>query len=104
MSTSKKHLEQLASLRYTYEEIDAQVYAVDGGWTSQRLTMPTQAELLHDLAKIWRAVRPILTVVATLPLLRPAWRDAVQFFLTTIEQIVATIPDAGADFKAGKDL
>jgi len=103
MSTTKKHIEEIEQRRYTYEQIEASVHAMDDDGAYEEVTAPTRAQLLQNLASIWRGVRPILTVVAMLPLLRPSWRDALQFFVTTIEQIVATTQLEG-DFKAGKDL
>jgi hypothetical protein len=60
-----------------------------------------------------RAVRPILSIVAELPLLPPQWRDALRLFVATLDAIAAAggVPVEGPlpaqpkpDFKAGKDL
>jgi hypothetical protein len=107
MSTSKEHIEKMERTRYTYDDIDAAFYEMDSGWTNPdaQLVMPTQATLLETLAKVWRGVQPLLTVLATLPFLPGAWRDALKLFLALIAELVATtsIPTT-PDFKAGKDL
>lgn len=108
MSTSKEHIEKMERTRYTYDDIDAAFYEMDSGWTNPdaQLVMPTQAELLKNVATLWRGLQPLLTVLATLPFLPPAWRDALKLFLTLIAQLVATttLPATTPDFKAGKDL
>jgi len=88
--------------------------------------------MLPRLELLYRGVRPILAIVAELPLIAPSWRDALRLFLATLDAIVAAGVGVGSpapapspvtpahgtgtgtaspvkanpttDFKAGKDL
>jgi hypothetical protein len=104
MSTSRQHIEQLNRVRFTFDEIDARFEEMDSAWIDSDATLvaPTAEQLYRQLTSLWHAVEPILTVVAGLPLLRPAWSDALKLFIAITSQVVASNPGAG--FKAGKDL
>lgn len=102
MSTSKKHLQELDVLRYTYQQIDDDVAEMDSGWTNPHLTVPTTAELLENLTRGWRSVRRIVAVLGVTPLFPETWRAALQLFAATLDQFLEIEP--APDFKAGKDL
>jgi len=58
---------------------------------------------LQRLTKLYAAVKPLLAVVSTLPLLPQSWRAGLALFLATLDA-VASSPEIDPDFKAGKDL
>lgn len=107
MSTSKEHVATMERNRYTYDDIDAAISAMESGriHPDAQLVAPTQAELLQNVATLWRGLQPLLTALSALPFLPPAWRDALKLFLSLIAQLAATTtPSTTPDFKAGKDL
>ena len=58
---------------------------------------------VQKLVKVYSAIRPLLTVVSTLPIIPAAWRAALTIFSQAVEAVVSA-PEVSADFKAGKDL
>ena len=58
---------------------------------------------VQKLVKVYSAIRPLLTVVSTLPIIPAAWRAALTMFSQAVEAVVSA-PEISADFKAGKDL
>ena len=58
---------------------------------------------VQKLVKVYSAIRPLLTVVSTLPIIPAAWRAALTIFSQAVEAVVSS-PEISADFKAGKDL
>jgi len=52
--------------------------------------------------KIYRNVKPLLTVLSTLPILPQAWRTGIVTFTQVLDSL--TEIDVNAEFKAGKDL
>jgi hypothetical protein len=110
MSTSHVHLAQLG-----YDRIDAHVRALDLSPFADRQSVIAGGEedFLPRLQSVYHAVRPILSIVAELPLLPPHWRDALRLFVATVDAIATTggvdaegpLPNhPNPDFKAGKDL
>lgn len=110
MSTSRTHLAQLG-----YDRIDAHVRALDLSLFDdcQKVIAGGDDDLLPRLQSVYRSVRPILSIVAELPLLPPHWRDALRLFVATVDAIATAggVPAEGPlpnhpdpDFKAGKDL
>ena len=112
MSTSRTHLTQME-----YERIDARIRRLDLSAMGARQSVLAGGDddLLPRLQTVYRAVRPILAIVAELPLLPPHWREALRLFLATLDGIAiaggldvdldgAPAPEPKPDFKAGKDL
>lgn len=97
MSTSRIHMEQLALAQISYDAIDASIRSLDMEEEQGNALIAGPGSRLEQLAKIYRAVKPLLKAIAILPLLPPAWRAVLQLFLTTFDEV-----DSG--FKAGKDL
>jgi hypothetical protein len=54
--------------------------------------------------RIYIAVRPLLTVLATLPLLPPSWRSGLTLFTKALDAVAAGVDGISANFKAGRDL
>jgi len=122
MSTTHIHLSQLG-----YDRLDAHVRALDLSpfEEHQSVIAGSTPELLPRLQSVYAAVRPILSIVAELPLLPPHWRDALRLFIATVDAVAAAggvqvedpveVPSGSTsgstgskppnpDFKAGKDL
>ena len=104
MSTTRQQLDHFNRLRYTFEEIEARFEAMDSVWkdSDAALVTPTAEQMHRNLVLLWSAVQPILTIVAGLPLLPPAWSDALKLFITILAQLLSSTAKTG--FKAGKDL
>jgi hypothetical protein len=105
MSTTRQHIDQMERTYFTFEEMATYFHAVDVDFKNpdERLKTPTLQDLLENLGRVWIGIRPMLLMVAALPLLPPQWRDALKFFLALVGELVAIAPGQ-ADFKAGKDL
>lgn len=58
---------------------------------------------VQKLVKVYSGIRPLLTVVSTLPIIPAAWRAALTIFSQAVEAVVSS-PEISTDFKAGKDL
>jgi hypothetical protein len=128
MNTRHLYLPQLG-----YAGVDAHVRALDLSPFGDRhsviaagepgLLANGEPDLLPRLQSVYRAVRPILSILAELPLLPPHWRDALRLFIATVDAIAAAgevsvedpvpgrpVPGGTApkppnpEFKAGKDL
>jgi len=119
MSTTNLHLAQLG-----YDRIDAKILALNLDLGTPRYSLIVHAggegdgpgNMAPRLETIYLAVRPILAIVAELPLVPPHWRDALRLFIATLDGLAAAgglsgengldprPGNAGANFKAGKDL
>ena len=85
--------------QFTFAEIDQKI-----AW----LRSPDRADLLTPgadpmtrLVTIYRAVRPIILVVLSLPLLPPTWRSVLKLFVNNLDTLATAFDPT---FKAGKDL
>jgi len=85
----------------TFEQIDEEMRSLDMAGLSMQSARAGGRDSVLRLVLIYRAMRPILTVIASLPLLLPGWRAVIQMFVATLDGIAVTTDPA---FKAGKDL
>ncbi|HYK01098.1 MAG TPA: hypothetical protein VE974_05035 [Thermoanaerobaculia bacterium] len=90
----------------TYNEIDRSVRALDIKAISYENTLLpiAQSDQVKRVLRVYRAVRPLLAAIASLPLLPWAWRSAITLLVETLETLAGGDPDSQHDFKAGKDL
>ena len=58
---------------------------------------------VQKLVKVYSSIKPLLTVVAALPIIPATWRAALAIFTQAVEAVVSA-PEIAPDFKAGKDL
>jgi hypothetical protein len=58
---------------------------------------------VEKLVKVYTSIKPLLTVVAALPIIPATWRAALTIFTQAVEAVVSS-PEIDPDFKAGKDL
>jgi hypothetical protein len=85
-----------AAGRLSFEIIDIRIKALKLEPQSGVDEVLLSPDAMKRFVTIYAAVRPILLVVATLPLFPQQWRDAIRVFLGTLDNV--------ASFKAGKDL
>ena len=60
--------------------------------------------LAQRVVLVYRAIRPLFGALAVSPLLPPSFHRPVKATLDLLDLWAATVPEAGADFRAGKDL
>jgi len=101
MSTSKNHMEDLTASK-TWKAIDRSIKTLDLSTMEEENTAIGGSFVvnLDRLVQVYTAVKPLITVLATIPLLPQAWRAAIAFFNKALDSVVVAVPD----FKAGKDL
>ena len=69
----------------TFNSIARQVSAFDAAaFTSKSAAQESKSE---RLATIYAVVRPILVVIAGIPLIPKAWRAALRIFITTVDEV-----------------
>ena len=109
MSTNSKDLNPLklseAMITKSKRSIDRQVsnFLQDSGHENT-LLQETPTGRLQKVLRIYRATKPLFTVVSTLPLIPSMWRAAIVMLLQALEALAEVGPDITADFKAGKDI
>ena len=101
MSTSKSHMEELAASK-SYKAIDRSIKSLDLSALEEENTAIGGSFVvnLDRLVQVYTAVKPLISVLVTIPLIPQAWRVAIGLFNKTLEAVVLGVPE----FKAGKDL
>jgi len=101
MSTSRNHMEELAASK-TWKAIDRSVKTLDlTAMEEENAAIGASfATSLDRLVTVYNAVKPLISVLATIPLIPQAWRAAIALFNKSLDAVVVAVPD----FKAGKDL
>jgi len=104
MSTSKEHLDQLIATK-TFAAINRSIKTLNFAEVEMENAAigDTSSGRIQRLVKVYTAIKPLLTVVSTLPLLPHAWRTALSLFIAAVEAVISS-PELNPDFKAGKDL
>jgi hypothetical protein len=64
----------------------------------------TAAGVFERVLTIYAGIKPLLTVLGSLPLIPSAWRKAMTTFNEALEALAVSAPEVTAAFKAGKDL
>jgi len=89
----------------TFESIEKSIAHIDpDGSGDANAALPDLAGVTQRLLSVYRGVRPILSVVAALPLLPPKFRQSLRQFLATLDQFTEGVAGIDGAFKAGKDL
>ena len=101
MSTSKNQMQEMAASK-TYKAIDRSIKTLDLSTMEEENTALGGSFVvnLDRLVTVYTAVKPLINVLATIPLIPQAWRTAIAFFSKSLDAVVVGVPD----FKAGKDL
>ena len=104
MSTGEKHVKELTASK-TYALINRSIRTLNIAEMEQEREIASlnAAQRVQKLVKVYTAIKPLLAVISSLPLLPQAWRAAVSLFLAAVEAVVSS-PELNPDFKAGKDL
>ena len=68
------------------------------------LVAETPTSKLQRVLKMYRQIKPLLSLVATLPLIPSTWRAALVMFNQALEALSLSGAEVSAEFKAGKDL
>ena len=101
MSTSQNHMEDLAASK-TFKAIDRSIKTLDFSTMEEENTAigGNFVTSLDRLVTVYNAVKPLISVLATIPLIPQAWRAAIALFSKSLDTVVVAVPE----FKAGKDL
>jgi len=59
---------------------------------------------VQRVLKIFRGIKPIFTVVVSLPLIPATWRAAITMLVQALDALTLVGPDFSASFKAGRDI
>lgn len=118
MSTKSDHVQHIAASK-TYAAVSRSIKTL--GTIDMEMENSAIAETssgrVARLTHVYGAVKPLLSVLSTLPIIPQSWRAALALFVTTLDAVVAVAPQLGDDtpitiddpkpdpvFKAGKDL
>jgi hypothetical protein len=98
MSTNEKN-------NVSFKAMDASIRTLTGEMEQQATAVPeTQSGRVERLLKVYAGVKPLLTALATLPIIPATWRAALLLFNSTLEAVAAGVGVVDPDFKAGKDV
>ena len=64
----------------------------------------TPSSQFQRLVKVYRNVKPVLTILSTLALIPTGWRTGLMVLVQALDSLTLAAPDVTAQFKAGKDL
>jgi len=113
MASDHSHVEQTAASK-TYALITHSIKSLDSidMEMENAAVAETAGGRVARLVTVYGAVKPLLTVLSTLPIIPQSWRAALLLFVSTLDAVVAIAPQIGdgtvkiddPDFKAGKDL
>ncbi|HEX8155065.1 MAG TPA: hypothetical protein VF698_18175 [Thermoanaerobaculia bacterium] len=109
MSTNPKDLNPLDASKSMIEKskrsTDRTLRALNVDMEQENtLVQDTPNGRLQKVLKIWRGIKPVFTVLSSLPLIPSTWRAAIVMFTQALESLSAVGGDITAQFKAGKDL
>lgn len=102
MSTSKNHIDALAASK-SYAAINRSIKTLDLSSMKEMENAALGGSFvvnLDRLVQLYTAVKPLISVLTTIPLIPQAWRVALALFNKSLEAVTNAVPE----FKAGKDL
>jgi hypothetical protein len=88
----------------TYTQIHRSLRGLEDVEQENTLLPESFESHLARLAHIYTAVKPLVTMLAGVPLLPPLFRKGIAYLGTAIEAVLASSGNVSAKFKAGKDL
>lgn len=68
------------------------------------LMAETPAARFEKVLKIYRSLKPLLSLLVSLPLIPSTWRSALLLFVEALEALSGVRGQITAQFKAGRDL
>ncbi|HJQ37361.1 MAG TPA: hypothetical protein VKB93_09500 [Thermoanaerobaculia bacterium] len=109
MSTNPKHLDPLEAsktmIEKTKRSTDRTLRALNVDMEQENtLVQDTPNGRLQKVLKIYRGIKPVLSVIGSLPLIPSTWRAAIVMFTQALDALTAVGGEITAEFKAGKDL
>jgi len=109
MSTNPKELNPLEASKALIEKhkrsTDRTLRALNVDMEQENtLVQDTPNTRLQKVLKIWRGIKPVFTVLSSLPLIPSTWRAGIVMFMQALESLSQFGGDIVAQFKAGKDL
>lgn len=105
MSTNPKRIEQTEAKRPSFKSIDRAIRALAAEMEQENMLLPeTQSARVARVVKIYTGIKPLLTVLSTLPLIPASWRSALALFNAALAAVAAGGEEITPDFKAGRDL
>lgn len=109
MSTNPKELNPFESSKTMIEKskrsTDRTLRALQQEMEQENtLVQDTPNGRLQKVLKIWRGIKPVFTVIGSLPLIPSTWRGMIIVFTQALDALSAVGGDITAQFKAGKDL
>ena len=109
MSTNPKDLNPKesseATIKHSKRSVDASLRNLQKEMEQENtLVQETPVGRLQRVLKIFRGIKPLLTVLGSLPLIPSTWRAAIVMFTQALDSLAVVAPEVTAEFKAGKDL
>jgi hypothetical protein len=109
MSTNPKHLDPLEASKTMIEKskrsTDRSLRALNLDMEQENtLVQDTPNTRLQKVLKIYRGIKPVITIIGSLPLIPSTWRAAIVMFTQALDALAAVGGEITAEFKAGKDL
>lgn len=109
MSTNPKELNPKqsseAAIAKSKRSVDRNIRAlIEEMEYENTLIQETPNGRLQRVLKIFRGIKPLLTVLTSLALVPPNWRGALAMFVQALDALALVGPDFNASFKAGRDL
>lgn len=109
MSTNPKDLNPKEStettIRSSKRSVDASLRNLQKEMEQENtLVQETPVARFQRVLKIYRGIKPLLSVLGALPIIPHTWRAAIVMFNQALEALSSVAGDITAQFKAGKDL
>ena len=109
MSTNPKELNPLEASKTMIEKskrsTDRTLRALQQDMEQENtLVQDTPNGRLQKVLKIYRGIKPVISVIGALPLIPSTWRAAIVMFTQALDALAAVGGEITAEFKAGKDL
>lgn len=105
MSTTSNQVTSETTIKNSKKSIDRSIRTLMQDMEHENTLVPeTPNGKLQRVLKIYRAIKPMLTVISTLPLIPSTWRAAVVMFNQALEALSLVGGEVTAEFKGGKDL
>ena len=102
MSTNSKELSE-AMIRENKRAIERALRTLQTDMAHENtLVAETPVGKLQKVLKLYRGLKPLLTMLGTLPIIPPMWRGPIVIFVQALDALSA--PEVTAQFKAGKDI
>jgi hypothetical protein len=85
------------------KEIDRDIRALNSLMEHENTLLPqSPLRLLQRVLKIYAGIKPLLALLANLPVIPATWSGAIGMFIRALDAVAAV--DVTTEFKAGRDL